>query len=267
MTQLLRLLQALGLNFVPLGGVFFGGWALSTAFFLYWVENLLGALGMGLRLGLHEHWTGTRGHRRPHLQAKEGAKEGAKPRYGRPGVFRSEFLSLSMMFTLVHGIFVCLLVFAFFDRKLSLDEALGGVVAVAVLELILLAWDVPRLRRWSFAEMKEQTQKRLGRVVVVHLAIIFGMGLAALTNRQESFFYVFAGLKLLTDLGNVLPKMDSKSEKPPGCVAWIGKVFPKRPDNGTGPKGETFEAYWQRTTREELAQAEADEQIVEPRRA
>jgi hypothetical protein len=263
MTQLLRLLQAVGLNFVPLGGVFFGGWALSTAFFLYWAENLLSGLGMGLRLGLHERWTGTRGHRRLHLRE---ATEGAKPKYGAPGSYRREFVSTSLIFSLVHGVFVCLFVFLLFDRKVSLEEAMGGVVAVAVLELIVLAWDLPRLRRWSFAEMKAQAQKRLGRVVVVHMALLFGMGLAALTNRQESFFYVFAGLKLLTDLGSVLPQLDSKSEKPPGCVAWIGKVFPKKSEHAKGgPKDETFEDYWRRTTREEKAREEADEEVVAPR--
>ena len=36
-----RVLQALGINSVPVLGVFLGGWSTATALLLYWFENLL----------------------------------------------------------------------------------------------------------------------------------------------------------------------------------------------------------------------------------
>jgi hypothetical protein len=67
------------------------------------------------------------------------------------------------------------------------------------------------------------------RRLVVHLAIIFGMALSALTGRNAAFGIPFAGLKLLVDLGAAIAtEKPPPSEDGPAWQVWImKKCFPK----------------------------------------
>ncbi|HEX4954015.1 MAG TPA: DUF6498-containing protein [Thermoanaerobaculia bacterium] len=259
MAALLRLLQSLGLNAVPAAGVFFGDWSLSTAFLLYWVENLFTTFTTASRISLHYRWTHKLGHMRSHIQQK--GMMSASLRGG--SVLLAEYRSASLIFTLVHGIFMAALVLAFFKEMPALSQVLQGVAAVAVLELVSFGYDYGSLRSWPFARLLDFTKRRLGRVFVVHLALIFGMGVAAMTNRPTSFFWVFVALKTLVDLANFLPAAKQDPNRPPGCVSWIGKVIPKS-STARGPKDESFDAFWKRETERDLALAARDEEEISP---
>lgn len=50
--MLRRLAPLVGINAVPLGGVFLAGWSLATALSLYWWESLIGATLVALRIAL-----------------------------------------------------------------------------------------------------------------------------------------------------------------------------------------------------------------------
>ncbi len=62
MGRIVRLLQVVGVNSVPAFGVFAAGWTATTALALYWCENVLVILLVGLRLWLHRRSTHKRGH-------------------------------------------------------------------------------------------------------------------------------------------------------------------------------------------------------------
>ena len=48
-----RLLPAVGINGVPIAGVFLAGWDGATALSLYWWENLIGSVLIALRILVH----------------------------------------------------------------------------------------------------------------------------------------------------------------------------------------------------------------------
>ena len=66
------------------------------------------------------------------------------------------------------------------------------------------------------------------RTLVVHMAIIFGMFVAAFAkNDAAAFFGVFLALKLLADLASELPPWMPK-EKPPRWYVWLYERFGDR---------------------------------------
>ena len=87
-------------------------------------------------------------------------------------------------------------------------------------------------------------------VTSVQFAIMGGMALLVFTDAVRSFFGVFVVLKLLSDIGNMVPEINPK--EPPRWLARIADTFPNQ-------KGETLDAYWRRTRAEEADASERDE--------
>lgn len=212
----IRLFQVLGVNSVPAFGVLAADWTATTALALYWCENLLVVLLVGLRLWLHRRATGKRGH------WEAGLSSGA--RKARSGSFLSEFLSTALIFTGGHGLFLGLILFLVIPEQFP--EAGGadpmallqGLVAVAVLLLVGFFYDVIRLESRSFAWVRRLANLVLGRVIVVHMTIIFGMVGMAWLGGPRGLFLVFAGLKTVSDLSAMTAGSRPASGKPPGCL-------------------------------------------------
>ena len=57
-----RLVPLVGVNAVPVAGVFLAGWDGATALSLYWWENLIGSLLIALRIVVHRALSRKRGH-------------------------------------------------------------------------------------------------------------------------------------------------------------------------------------------------------------
>ena len=70
-------------------------------------------------------------------------------------------------------------------------------------------------------------------------------------NRYVTVFGIFVVLKLLADLGGVLPQIQPTKE-PPRWITWAVARF--------GKPGE-FERYWRETHVQEKREAEEDEQV------
>jgi hypothetical protein len=110
--MLRRLVPLVGINAVPLGGVFLADWSPATALSLYWWENLIGAALVALRIALHRALTRKRGHHRLQLglQVYVGATEHGQGRRerkredGEPGSFLGEFVLVAGGGTAVHGV-------------------------------------------------------------------------------------------------------------------------------------------------------------------
>jgi hypothetical protein len=253
MGRIARLLRFFAASLVPGGGYFLAGWSPSTTLALYWVETLVGALAMGLRIQLHRRWTGLGGHTRRRINAEVMSTRASQTQQHAFGSFLAEFLVISLVFTLAHGVFLAAILGFVLERP-NVDQARQGALGIVACHGLSLGLDTFRLETWPFARIREMSHKLLGRVVVVHLSIIGGMAFMAWRETPGAFFGVFVALKALTDFGSFLPQWNPR--EPP---RWLVKVMQAVPSK----KGETFEEYWRRTRAAEEAQAARDEQRVE----
>lgn len=252
MTWLARLLRLAAASVVPGGGFLVGGWSAATALTLYWVDNVVGSVAMGARIFLHRRWTGVSGHRRPHMNVTVTTS-------GRDGVvtrtefrsFLAEFLVSSLMFSLAHGVFLAAVLGYILERP-DWEATRQGAIGVAACHALALSFDSVRLDEWPFARLKDQALRVMGRVVLIHLALPGGLLLMAWRGTPDSFFGVFVGLKLLADIGTMLPR--ANPDAPPRWLFTVMKRVPRQ-------KGETFEQYWRRTRARERREEARDEQV------
>lgn len=223
--RLTKLAETLGLNSLPLVGVFAGDWSWSTVFSVYWAENLIATALIGLRLWLHARWR----------RAAEATPDAAATKPAGP------FVVTALVFTVAHGAFL-ILIFALVTKVApDLGELRQGLIALAVVQGLAFGVDLWTLEQWPAARVNERADHMLGRVVLVHVSIIAGMFAFAFFDTQWAFFACFAGLKALSDAAQFLPRAAAGDpSKPPRWLAAIANRFPKQ-------KGESFEAYWART--------------------
>jgi hypothetical protein len=260
---LLRLLQILGLNAVPLGGLFFGGWSPATALALYWCENAVGGALLALRVAIHRARTRKRGHYRRHLGVElTGTLRvagRAEPLDLAPRTFLAELVWGGTLFTAAHGVFLWLLLAGVLHQRPEPAELRDGLLAMLALQLAGFAFDLPGLARRPFAALKALAERSLGRVALVHLAILGGALLSFGRPHPERFFLVFGALKLLADVAGALslrvPPPDP--ERPPRWARRLGSLAPRG--------GEGFDAYWRRSAEQARAQAAEDEEPLADR--
>jgi hypothetical protein len=249
-----RLAQVLGLNSIPVAGLFGEGWSQGTALAVYWIEGLLVILFVALRVVLHRRWTRKAGHMQQVRVTKTSGGQ-SESKYV-PGSLLSGYLATALPFTLVHGLFLSLLLFLFLPREFGPDAGVSlpdlklgtiGVLAFLVLGFVI---DLVQLRSRSFRWIELVTQRALGRIFVVHLTIIFGMFAAMYFHAPAGLFMVFVGLKTLVDLGSAFPHKELDVQ-PPRWAKYLDKL--------TAKKGESFSDYWRRTEIEAKRQREANE--------
>ena len=255
MGRSLRLLQVLGVNSVPALGFFAADWTASTALALYWCENVLVTLLVGLRLVVHRRRTGKRGH----WEADLGSER--PKRASRSATFLAGFLSAALIFTAAHGLFLGLILFLLIPQEFpdagGVDIAsLGtGLGFISVLLLLGLAYDLVGIDTRSFAWVKRLAERVLGRVILVHLTIIFGMMGMAWLGGPRGFFLVFAGFKTLSDLTAMTGGgHEEPSSEPPGWL--VGTI---RTLGGKG-NAEDFSRHYRDAHRTERRQAAAWEE-------
>lgn len=250
MSRAFALIQVLALNGVPLYGVYALGWSWGTVLVLYWCETLLGTFFITLRMLLHRRLTHERGYDRPQL----GIKANGKP-------FRSfipEFVTGSLIFNLVHGIFLAAIL-GFLqqdqpDVAVHFSSLQKGLAAMALIMVGSFALDCQNLRDRPFSWIRDLARRSMGRTIVVHLAIIFGMGGMMVFNLKQAPFVVFAILKLLLELGGLSSGQKTPKEAP-ACAAKIGSIVP-------GGE-EAFRTEYREEMGREERQAEEDEEVVE----
>lgn len=256
--ELIRhILLTLGINAVPIAGVAIVGWSAATAIAIYWFENVVGSLLIAARIALHQRMTHKRGHYRVHFDSE--TTTGSATRRSRIATtFTVEFLFKSLVFTAAHGVFLgfILLMLGFEIEPRALT---AGVAIVVLFQVLDFGVDLIGLRDKPFAWIKRQSQLAMGRVIVVHLAIIFGMMLAAFLSDNTLFFIPFALLKLLTDIGNQISLSQQTDAPPPAWLVGLMNRIRPRDD-----KGQDFAAYWETERLKERANSEIDEQVIEP---
>ena len=196
--HLLHALFALAMNAVPIVGVYEYGWSVPTILVLFWVENVAITIAHCVRIVLHRRISRRAGHWN-HSMTVNGA------------VQRTTLLNgygmMAGFFTFGHGIFVLLFAFLVIPQQSGDDPAaqfdMAQFVLGAQVLLLITAFDVlldlHGMRQRSYAWIDRETARRMLRVIVLHLGIIFGAMAIAGSSAPVRMLYVLLGIKALVD--------------------------------------------------------------------
>ncbi len=226
-----RLLEMVGVNSVPVLGVFASDWSSATALSVYWAENLIAAVLIGARLWLYRRWSADAA---PSLSLTTGP---------RPVVAQAPgtFLGTAIPFTLAHGVMLGAVFVVVVKASPDMADLQQAIVALLVFQGLAFGIDLWTLDRWPAHRVNERADHLLGRVVLVHLSIIAGMILAAWLDQPGAFFAFFVGCKVLADLTQFLPRINTApGSAPPRWLSVLMRRFPKK-------DGLTFDEHWTRS--------------------
>lgn len=252
-------------NAVSIVGVLYHDWSVASVLVLYWFENLLVAACTCIRIAVHRRLTRKRGHWR---DSQLGISSNGKPLRG--GLL-AEYATGAFVFTFAHGVFVAIIVFALGHEhaddplwRFSLHQVGYGALVVAAMLAAELMVDLATLRSRSYAWMQEQARRRMGRVVILHLVIIFGMAAVAMTGSPLGIIFLLVGLKTLTELataaagerGGDEPAADNLPQEPPAWVLKFADRFGKHKGGA-----EAFRAQWTKDRLAEREKAGNDEEV------
>jgi len=254
---------ALLINVVPLVGVLYFHWSAINVLVLYWFENLLIGFCTLIRLFAHRAWTRKRGYWRH--SNRLGIQVNDKP--AEMGLI-GEYAIATFGFTLAHGVFVGAIALIVHQNypdqamwQLSWQQVLRGALAIAVFLGIELVVDLTRIRGASFAALRDYAQARMGRVIVLHLAIIFGMFAMAMSHSPMGILYVLIGIKACADLLGVAtrgaPRIADSDTPPP---AWAMRMADKLGKDKGGAAG--LQKQWQAERDRARRDAIEDEQTM-----
>lgn len=172
------LLYALLMNGIPFVVVIVTGGSPAILLLLYWFETVALLITGAIRIVLHRRATAKAGHYAPMnvtSDHKSGAAEARRALAGENTYLRG-FLGITVIFTVVHGLFVGLLVFLFrVAGPVTWEAARVALVYTIFVQGIFLLWDMQRLRGWSFAQLATNVGSVSLRVLVTQLALIFGL--------------------------------------------------------------------------------------------
>ena len=201
--RLLTLLLVLAVNAVPIYGALQLGWSAPTLLVLFWCENAIGIVFTSLRIWLHRRLTRKRGH----WNTPAAANVGTNVKQGDRTTLLASYALPSTIFTAAHAIFVFAIAFAIGSKhpgdpfwRFSSEQLWIGLEWITAVMLLDFAKDLFFLKGHSYAWIKRYSDQRMGRVIVLHLGIIFGMGALAFFESPLAPLCVLMGLKALLDL-------------------------------------------------------------------
>jgi Family of unknown function (DUF6498) len=237
-------------NAVPAAGWFIEDWSAGTTLLVYWFENVAACLFVAARIVIHQRLSPRRGHFR--YQPAEGDRRSVR------GSFVKGFLVTSLAFSAAHAVFLGTILFVLNhngERGLAQVDwrsvQLGCVLVVGFLALDFIV-DLRGLRTWPFLRVEQTAYRGLGRVVVVHLTLIFGLLGVALTGAPSALFGVFVVLKTLYALSSALPQWEPAT--PP---EWLSRWMNRLPNVHPGKR---FEDVWVKDRADEAERRERNEQ-------
>ena len=251
----INLLFVLLVNAVPLVGVKYYGWSASSVVVLYWIENLLAVVFTCARIALHRALTRKRGHWR---KGQLGTKVNNRP--SQQGLL-GEYATMAILFTLAHGIFVGGFTLIAADNhphdplwtvsRAQLAQGVQWMLAAMAVEFLI---DAATMRRRSFAWISGYVGARVGRVLIMHLTLIFGMWGMMITESPFAVLYVLIGLKTLWDLAASGGAKQLPDEPP----QWALKIGAKQHGRGLDEQ----RAWWKGEVAARTRAAIEDEEVM-----
>lgn len=245
----------LATSLVPLGGVLWFGWSASTLLMVFWGETLLAGTANVVRIGLHRRLTRASGHYRQHLNDSSRRTSGTR-KPSRETTFLAEYAMILYVFTFAHGLFLGVFLAILGNKwrsegpspwQIDVESFRNGILAVAGITVLELLYDLMSLGQQPFSWLKQRVQVALGRVVILHLVVIFGAFLMMRYETPMSFLAVLVALKALMDLGMSGPPVETPTT-PPG---WLEALAKKQ--------GVDMAKEWTNIIAEQKHQAEEDE--------
>jgi Family of unknown function (DUF6498) len=248
-TRIVHLLTMVAVTAIPAAGWFIEDWSAGTTLLVYWFENVAACLLVTARIVLHQQWSPRRGHFRYQAPKSNGQHSQTS--------FVKGFLVTSLVFSAAHGLFLGVILFVL-DHHGRGDLAgvdwssvkLGSLYVLVALAIDFVV-DLPGLRQWSFWQIEATANQSLGRVIVVHLTLVFGMFGAAMTD-ASALFGVFVVLKTLYALSTALPQWE-----PTRAPNWLSRVMNRLPNVHPGQR---FEDMWAKDRADEAERRDKNEQ-------
>ena len=164
---------------------------------------------MAIRISEHRRLTGAEEHRHPQLNLQMTTSSGGRKE--KPVKFKSflaEFLTGTIMFGVGHGIFLAV-VLAIVVEHPDYAALKEGAITIALCHAIAVTVDLFTIQNWPFERLKNQALTLMGRTILVQFALIGGTWFAIYKDSKESFFTVFVWLKTASDIGGMLPSMET----------------------------------------------------------
>jgi Family of unknown function (DUF6498) len=187
------------------------------------------------RIALHQRWTPRRGHFR--YSAPSTSR-----RSPQTSSFLAGFAVPSLAFCAAHGIFLGgILVLLDQQGETSVagvDWRSAGLGCLTVLAFLAVDFvvDLLSLRGWSFWQVERTAVGGLGRIVVVHLTLVFGLIAVGVTGAPDALFGTFVVLKSLFAVSAALPQWE-----PAVAPSWLSRVMNRVPNVH---RGRRFEDVW-----------------------
>ncbi len=211
-----RIAQVVAVNAVLVLGFFWGRWTAGTVLVLYWFENLVSSILIGLRVYIHRKLTNMRGHYVLNIsETKTGTTYGFAVKKRRSvGTILQGYLIFAVGFTLVHAIFLgSILRMSPETAAFNPVEFRPGALSIGAFLLIGFLFDLGGIRRQPFLWITAITGMMYVRVIVIQFVLVLGVGLMTIFNAPPLAIGVFVILKLLaellgTQIKDVLPTSD-----------------------------------------------------------
>jgi Family of unknown function (DUF6498) len=224
---LAALLYALLMNGIPLAAVVYTGGSPAVLLLLYWFETVLMVVTGAIRIVLHRRATAKAGHfvASTTSSSKDASVASVRAALGRENDFLKGFLSITVIFTIAHGVFVLLLVFLFkIAGPVSWEDARWALNYAIFVQGLFLLWDLPRLRAWSFAQLGRSVGQVQIRVLVTQLGLIFGLAAAGMTGSPWGLVGTFVVMRALADACMAgLQGFMKRRDLPPGMARALAK--------------------------------------------
>lgn len=177
---------ALGVNAVPAVGWLRETWSAETAMVLYYLETVAVVLLVSVMVRLIVPGVDRRG--------QSIARK-------RNEIVRN-YLMFMLGFAFVIGVFIAAILLLFMAVPIPW-EAVGAAMAVIVaLQLFGYGWEAYRLRPLDIDDANHLISRDMGRIVVLHLGVLFGVFLAAV--RTDLFVWPFMILKTTIEIAAII---------------------------------------------------------------
>ena len=221
------LLYSLLMNGVPIVEAIVNHRSPAVILVLYWFETVAMLVTGAVRIVLHRRATRLTGHYAPMNAASkhDATADDVRRALGNDSEYLGGFLTITVIFTIAHGIFVALLVFLFkVAGPLSLSDLRIAFAWAVGIQALWLLWDLPRIAQWSFAQLQRRVGEVGPRVLVTQLGLIFGFPMIGLFG-PWGLVGTLAALRALADTGlQMLQGLLKRRDLPPGLARFLART-------------------------------------------